>query len=244
MCTPQGQQQPLGAPRGLSEDPGAQKGLVRGRPQHIDTACPHGAGPALQKALPPPVQPWPFHLPPVGALRAPRGVCVSAVLQQWFQNLIKPCKIPSVRLRCSRLIKKKRDQYTPLFSRTDVCLNITTGCIPDTGGEVQSPRRAPRHLSSTSSCLKPGAGTPHHFAMGYFHFGVSKVGISAPAAGGLIPPGQVVPQHAQPQREALHRSFTEPLRLEKDLQDLSQPSPFTSITLQTVSLSTTIKYHP
>lgn len=38
--------------------------------------------------------------------------------------------------------------------------------------------------------------------------------------------------------------FTEPLRLEKDLQDLSQPSPSTSITLQTVSLSTTIKYHP
>ncbi|EOA95346.1 hypothetical protein Anapl_12228 [Anas platyrhynchos] len=27
-CIPQAQQQPLGAPRGLSEDPGAQKGLV------------------------------------------------------------------------------------------------------------------------------------------------------------------------------------------------------------------------
>lgn len=55
--------------------------------------------------------------PPVGALRAPRGVCVSAVLQQWFQNLIKLCKIPSVRLRCSRLIKK-REINTPLCSHT------------------------------------------------------------------------------------------------------------------------------
>lgn len=96
-----------------------------------------------------------------------------------------------------------------MFSRTDVCLNNIAGCIPDTRGEVQSPRpctqRAPRHLSSTSSCPRPGAGTPHHFAMGYFHFGVSKVGISAPAAGGLIPPGQVAPQRHAARTDLLGR---------------------------------------
>lgn len=90
------------------------------------------------------------------------------MLQQWFQNLIKPYKIPSVRLRCSRLIKKKKEINTPLCSHARMFASTTSpGAFLTPEGRSRARGHAHRGLPGTSPAPAPAQGQvpAHHIIL-------------------------------------------------------------------------------